>query len=105
MLVHFIEIILIGITGFIFCDILIDRGMIFDQYGNFIERKFQKNYPKIYKVLGGCSLCFTGQLALWYFTLVYGFQLDVLLPLFTLIFGVSASIFTVYTINKIDDAI
>ena len=103
MLDNLLEIVMIGITGFVFCNILLDNGMVFDKYRYFIEREFEESKPKLYKVLGGCSLCFTGQLCLWYYITVYGLHLDYMGLFFKMVFLISASILTVYTINKIDD--
>lgn len=102
MLEFFIEILLIAITGYVFCNILTDAGMIFDFYYKQIER-YEVSKPKLYKVLGGCNLCFTGQLALWYFILVHALELEFIGYLFKAIFFVSATIFTVNLINIIDD--
>jgi hypothetical protein len=41
-----------------FIDFCFENGNIFDFYYIFIEEKFSENYPKIFKVLGGCIICF-----------------------------------------------
>lgn len=64
-----IKSIIIGIVGYVFANILIADDMIFGFYSRFLTRMREKGYLAewIYKPLGGCSTCFTGQIAFWYY--------------------------------------
>jgi hypothetical protein len=66
MLEKAIEIIVISITGYVFTNVLILPGMIFDFWGNFLDEKVKPVSGKLADVLGLCVYCFTGQLAFWF---------------------------------------
>ena len=57
-----IDIFKISLIAFMFCA-LGDEGMIFNRYQKLIEK-----LPEwLFFPLGGCYLCFTGQVCFWYF--------------------------------------
>ena len=57
----------LAVIAFVFSDILTDEGEIFSWYYTLIQK-----LPKwLFKPLGACGRCLSGQLALW-----YGFTLD-----------------------------
>ena len=74
----------ISLICFIFL-VMGEPGMIFSFYQKLID----KLPDWLYKPLGGCSYCFTGQVSLWYFIITQKF--DIL----ELLFFVSLSIFFV----------
>lgn len=60
------DIIKISLISFIFYT-LGEPGMLFDWY-----QKIIRNLPEmIWKPLGGCLKCFSGQFALWYYLIAY----------------------------------
>lgn len=68
----------VAITGYVFTNILENEGMIFGWYNKLIMR-----LPMwLYKPLGGCSLCFTGQLAFWGFLIFKIHSYDLLQHVF-----------------------
>jgi hypothetical protein len=86
-----IESIIIGIIGWTFVHILIDVDMIFSRWWIVLN----KLPDWLAKPLGKCEYCLSGQIALWYFIINYGFNLAYLVAF------VSVSIFTCKLINKI----
>ena len=65
-----IDCIVIAVCCFVWVNILMQPGNIFNCYNKLIEK-----VPEwLYKPLGGCDYCFTGQVALWYFLFYYGFD-------------------------------
>jgi len=86
------DIIKISLIAFMFCT-LGDEGMIFNRYQKLIEK-----LPEwLFFPLGGCYLCFTGQLCFWYF-LITNFHDYVLIDH---LFFVSAGIFLSAIYHKI----
>lgn len=74
----------ISLIAFMFVS-LGEPGMIFAPYQKFIER-----FPEwLWKPLGGCTYCFCGQLALWYYVITKPFNIVELL------FFVSFAIFLI----------
>jgi hypothetical protein len=85
-----IEILKISLIAFMFCA-LGTEGMIFEWY-----QKLIKKLPKyLNKPLGGCYLCFTGQVCLWYFLFTKPFNI------IELLFFVCAGIFCSMIYHKI----
>lgn len=65
-----VEAIIAGIVGYVFASILIDDDMILGWYSRFLRKlRYERRVIPdwIYKPLGGCCICFTGQLAVWYY--------------------------------------
>lgn len=89
-----IEILLISIVGYVFTQVLIVPGMIFDRYGKFLEFKVKPKNEKLSDLLGLCVYCFTGQLALWYYFFKYSLGLDITNSLFIIAF-ISSAIFLI----------
>jgi len=64
MLEHILEFIFmmflsVGTSFFIlFIDFTFNENNIFDWYYLFIYKKFEKTYPKLFKILGGCVICY-----------------------------------------------
>jgi len=85
-----IEVLKISLITFMFCA-LGQEGMIFEFY-----QKLIKKLPTwIYKPLGGCYKCLTGQVCLYYFIFTKPFNI------IELLFFVSAGILSSMFYNKI----
>ena len=67
MLIAIIGSFFTAIFSVVFSCILTEPGMILEWYRIMID----KLPLPIYKALGGCAVCFSGQLAFWYY-LMYG---------------------------------
>jgi len=66
-----IEIIKLSLTAYMFSAIIQKDNSILSWYGNLIKR-----LPIwLYRPLGGCYICFTGQVCLWYFLVTKPFNL------------------------------
>jgi hypothetical protein len=84
------EIFKISLIAFMFCALGQDEGMIFHWY-----QKMLKNLPAwINFPLGGCYICFTGQICFWYFIVTKPFNI------IELLFFVSAGILSSMVYNK-----
>lgn len=71
----------VAVAGFTYCQILMDGGMLLNPWYNFLDRTIGPSSGDIlsggpgraewlFKMVGGCCKCTTGQLALWsYFVL------------------------------------
>jgi hypothetical protein len=83
----------VAIVAYVFI-LLTEEGMIFGWYGRLIQKMKQ---DWLYKPLGGCMACFSGQCALWYYLIAnfhsYNF--------FDHIVFISAVILTVLFIDKL----
>jgi hypothetical protein len=64
-----IEAILIGIVGYVFTEILMSQGMLMEWYCEWLGKQHYGGWmPEwVFKIMGGCGHCFTGQLAFWYY--------------------------------------
>ena len=93
-----IEILLIAVTGYVFNGILINPGMIFDFYGDFLDNKVKPRSHKLADALGLCVYCFTGQLAFWYYILTRLFKINP--ETFTIVGFVSLTIFIIAILKK-----
>jgi hypothetical protein len=80
----------ISLVAFIFVA-LGEEGMIF----NFYQRLLLRLPEWAANPLGGCGICFTGQMSLWYFIFTKPFNL------FDLLVFVSLSIFTTKILSTI----
>jgi hypothetical protein len=85
------EIIKISLITFMFCALGQDKGMIFYWYQQLIKRL--PHY--LYYPLGGCYMCFTGQICFWYFIITKPFNIVELL------FFISAGIMSAVIWNKL----
>jgi hypothetical protein len=86
-----VEILKISLIAFMFSALIQQRQSVFTFY-----RKLIKRLPwYLYKPLGGCYICFTGQFCLWYF--IFTKPLDI----FELLFFCSAGILTSMIYHKI----
>jgi hypothetical protein len=56
---------------------LTEAGQIFALYGRFLHRLEWKS-PVLYKPLGGCLQCFTGQVAFWLSAAIFGLSLKII---------------------------
>ena len=75
--------------------IITSPNMILDWYMRLID-----HFPDwLYKPLGGCLTCFTGQVSLWYYLVVYWHDYNFV----NHIFFISVSIVSVTLIDKIID--
>ncbi len=82
-----IEILQISLIAFMFCALGHGEGMIFHWYQRLIKR-----LPKwIGWPLGGCYLCFTGQVMLWFYLLKYFEDYNLIEHLFFISAGIFAS--------------
>ena len=86
-----IEIFQISLIAYMFCALGQNKGMIFYWY----QQLICKLPDWLCKPLGGCFLCFTGQVCLWYFIFTKPFNI------IELLFFVSAGIFASAIYNKI----
>jgi hypothetical protein len=85
-----IESIITGIIAWVFTNILITTGMIFDRWWWVLNR-----IPYwLAKPLGACEYCLAGQLALWYFIFFFPYNVCHHIAF------ISIAIFTVKTLNK-----
>jgi len=85
------EILQISLIAFMFCAISQKEGSILNWYYKIIKR-----FPDwISNPLGGCHMCFTGQVCLWYFMFTKPFDLT------ELGFFISAGILSSMVYNKI----
>lgn len=82
--------ILIGITAWVYVDILTRGEMILGKLSQYL---YEKLPLWLYKPIIGCSYCVAGQVALWYLILTKQFS-------FYSIILICISIFTVAIINK-----
>ena len=86
-----IEILKISLASFMFSAIAQKDGSILNWYGKLIEK-----LPHwLCKPLGGCYMCFTGQVMLWYFVFTKPFDIV------ELGFYISAGIMASMIYNKI----
>lgn len=90
----FITFAFIPIFAIVWCNILIDRGGVFSRFRTWIDQ-----FPLwLFKILGGCAPCFSGQLALWTFPLgVY--YLDIQYFLF---YHFASVVITIFVTDRID---
>ena len=83
--------ILIGISAYVFTNILLDPDMIFGWFNKVLDK-----LPLwLAKPLGKCEYCLAGQLALWYYLIVNFKDYDIV----NHILYVSLAIFVVELIN------
>lgn len=80
----------IAVFAVVFSDILTRKGMVFEQYGGWLER-LELTRPKLAHPLGYCCKCFSGQVALWSFPIISG--VGIFSGFFRWIFFVSTTIF------------
>jgi hypothetical protein len=90
-----IDILKIGIIAYVFV-ILTSPGMIFYFYYRLIDRL---PYDWLFKPLGGCNMCFAGQLALWFYLIKYFHSYN----LFEHIFFICGAILIVMILDKLID--
>jgi hypothetical protein len=85
-----------------FIDFCFNEGNIFDFWYEFIQDKLYDNYPKLFKVLGGCVFCFGFWVNLVLFV-NFCFVLKLTIPICLLIFPlfVGISQLTINTYLKI----
>lgn len=57
--------------------LLTESGQVFAFYGRFLQRLEWKS-PTMYKPLGGCLNCFTGQAALWVSAAMFGLSIKII---------------------------
>lgn len=93
-----IEILFISLTGYVFTNILINPGMIFDFYGDFLDNKVKPFSHKLADAMGSCVYCFTGQLALWYYIFTRVVKIDN--EAFLIVGFISSAIFIITIIKK-----
>jgi hypothetical protein len=83
-----------------FIDFCFNEGNIFDRYYLFIYNKFEKENPKLFKVLGGCIYCF----GTWVFMFIYLlFNLYYTLPIIFILFGMGVNYISIEILNKFFD--
>jgi hypothetical protein len=63
----------IGVFAYVFVCILMEPKSIFELYGDLLA-DLNNKYPYLARPLGYCELCFSGQLALWYFVFEYKYN-------------------------------
>lgn len=66
----FLETISVAIVAWVFCTVLINEGMLFDWYGDWLH-KLNNTRPWLAKPLGYCLACFAGQLGFWWYAIAY----------------------------------
>ena len=86
-----IEILKISLIAFMFCALGQKKGQIFYWY----QQKIKRLPEYLYKPLGGCYICFTGQICLWYF--IFTKPINIV----ELLFFISAGILSAMIYNKI----
>lgn len=88
-----IEILKISLIAYMFCALGQDEGMIFNWYQKMIKQLPQYiSWP-----IGGCYICFTGQVCFWFYLLKYYQEYK----LFDHLFFVSAGILSAMIYNKV----
>jgi len=85
------EILQISLITFMFCALGQDEGDIFNWYQRMIRHL--PNYLR--RPLGGCYMCFTGQVCMWYFIFTKHFNVTEFL------FFISAGILSAMVYNRI----
>jgi hypothetical protein len=88
MLTLFLLTIIYAIGGGLFVsfiDFCFNEGNIFDFWYEFIQNKLFDDYPKLFKVLGGCVFCFGFWVNLFLF-IIFSFVLNLTSPIFLLLF-------------------
>lgn len=60
-----LDLALIGVFGHVVATIVVQPGALLDRYWHWLDALHQRR-PKLAKPLGYCSLCFAGQVALWW---------------------------------------
>lgn len=88
-----------GILGYLFTYKLIQDGELLGVYGKFIHflensKRSNKFTKYISKPLGGCIVCFTGQLSLWVSLLYFDFDLK------EVVCFVTISMFTAFFLER-----
>ena len=89
------EVVAIGIVAYVFV-ILTSPGMIFHFYFKLINRI---PWDFLFKPLGGCNICFAGQLSFWFYLVRYFHSYNV----FEHIVFVSSAILVVMILDKLID--
>ena len=80
MLEYFLECARISVICFVVTNIFFKSGHILGWYIDILDDIYRKNkwYSIIANPLGYCELCFTGQVALWYYLIYYGINFNIL---------------------------
>lgn len=80
-----------------FIDFCFNEGNIFDKYYLHIYNKYEKNNPKLFKILGGCIYCF----GTWVFIGMYIlFNLYYQLPIIFILYGMGVNFISISLIEK-----
>ena len=90
-----LEILKIGVIAYI-AFVLMSPGMILHFYARLIDKI---PWDWLYKPLGGCLMCFAGQVSLWYYLIKYFRSYN----LFDHMFFVAGAIMVVMILDKIID--
>lgn len=88
-----LDILKVAVCAYVFI-LLTEEGMIFGWYGRLISKI---KFDWIYKPVGGCLACFSGQLATWYYLIKYFHSYS----LTGHVFFICAVILTVLFLDKI----
>jgi len=101
ILINILIVICLGVCSALFVyflDFCFNDGNILDFYYNYIKISFKERTPKLFKVLGGCPVCFGFWVCLFYFTL-YQFVFD-LSPIYFIAYQATC-MFTLLKIYKL----
>lgn len=66
-----IESISAGICAWVLCRVLMEPGMIFEKWGDFVHRLNSMGFEWLAKPLGACGVCFSGQFGLWFYLIAW----------------------------------
>lgn len=91
-----------ALAGFAFAHVMADSISPFGWYFDLLGRlnRYDKRYKYITYPLGGCSICFSGQLALWTAWYQLGFELSIPVAC-SVLTSAGAAITIVYVLNEI----
>lgn len=67
----FLESISASIVAWVFTAVLMEGGMIFYPYSQWLERLKNRGMEWLAKPLGDCGTCFSGQVGFWWYLLTY----------------------------------
>ena len=84
--------------AYVYCEILVEPGMLLVNWYKFLEKKVGK-YPFLFKPLIECFKCVAGQMALWFYLIIWFITGHYFL--FIHLSYISCSIIFIQIINKV----
>ena len=59
-----------GLSAWVVCRVLMEPGMIFERWGDFVHRMHNRGFEWA-KPLGYCGVCFSGQWGFWFYLIAW----------------------------------